>query len=118
MPHGMSWFNFLPGYANLEAYIQQVGGGQTWINKQMIAVQHVVAAGLVLLVLWLLSIRARAQLAAAADKGLVPPAEFSARNFFEAVSEVLYTQLKQLCGKEGRRFFPVIGSLAMFILFS
>jgi F-type H+-transporting ATPase subunit a len=117
MPHGMSWFSFLPGYQNLEAYVQNAYG-PSWINHQAATLQHVVAALLVFAFMLVLSLRARAQLAQASDGGVVPPPQFSARNFIEVISEALYGQLKALCGSEGRRFFPVVGALGLFIFFS
>ncbi len=117
MPHGMSWFDFLPGYKNLEAYVQHTYG-PTWVKHELASLQHVIAAAFVLLVLLLLSLRARAQLASAKDGGVVPGPTFSARNFVEVISEALYGQLQSLCGNEGRRFFPVIGALGLFIFFS
>ena len=117
MPHGMSWFHFLPGFDNLQEYIRQAGG-RSWIQHSLVGIQHVIAAGLVLVVLMLLSFNARRQLAAAKDGGVVPSPRFSALNFVELISQALYGQLQTLCGADARRFFPVIGSLALFIFFS
>ncbi len=118
MPHGMSWFSFLPGFDNLTAYVQQAGG-KTWLMGGAIAIQHVLAAVLVVIVMLFVSLSARAQLSAAKDGGVIPGPKFNALNFVEVISAALYGQLKGLCGeKEARRFFPVIGSLALFIFFS
>ena len=95
MPHGMSWFHFLPGFDNLQEYVR-AAGGKTWIQQSMIGIQHVLAAVLVLIVLFALSLRARAQLAAAKDGGVVPDPHFSARNFVEVISQAVYNQLYAL----------------------
>src|SRR5258708_7116182 len=71
MPHGMSWFNFLPGYHAIEAYIRD-SAGPTWIHKTLVDAQHVLDALLRLLVLYILSVRRPAQLPLSPDHGSGP----------------------------------------------
>jgi F-type H+-transporting ATPase subunit a len=53
------------------------------------------------------------------DKGLVPPRKLSFRNFFEVVAESLYGFVEGAMGEShAAKFYPLIGSLFMFILFA
>jgi F-type H+-transporting ATPase subunit a len=54
-----------------------------------------------------------------ADKGLVPPRTMNLRNFFEYTAESVYGMVEGAMGeKNAARFFPLIGALWIFILFS
>ena len=53
-----------------------------------------------------------------ADKGLVPPRKFSLRNFFEYTAETVYGMVEGAMGVDNAaKYFPLIGTLWMFILF-
>lgn len=53
------------------------------------------------------------------DKGLVPPRKMNLRNFFEYLAESLYGFVEGGMGEHNaKRFYPLIGSLFVFILFS
>lgn len=53
------------------------------------------------------------------DAGLVPPRTMNLRNFFEYTAESVYGMVEGSLGeKNAARFFPLIGALWMFILFS
>lgn len=53
------------------------------------------------------------------DKGIVPARTMNLRNFFEYTAESVYGMVEGAMGEEhAPRFFPLIGALWMFILFS
>jgi len=53
------------------------------------------------------------------DQGLVPPRSVNLRNFFEYTAETVYGMVEGAMGeKNAPRFFPLIGALWVFILFS
>jgi F-type H+-transporting ATPase subunit a len=53
------------------------------------------------------------------DKGIVPPRRMNLRNFFEYTAESVYGMVEGAMGeKNAARFFPLIGTLWMFILFN
>ena len=116
MEHGVSWLSFLPFYDALEHALHSVQL-KGMLGNPVVA-QHVVAALLVVLVVMLISMKARAQLAKASDGGLVPSEDINARNLFEVLFEALFSQMHQIIGKEANRYFPVIATLALFIFFS
>jgi len=54
-----------------------------------------------------------------ADKGLVPPRRMNLRNFFEYQAESVYGMVEGAMGEHNApRFYPLIGALWLFILFS
>lgn len=117
MPHGSSWFSFIPGYEHLNEAARAVFG-LSFLNGTPIDMQHVLAAGLVIVIVALVSLRTRGAIAASSDAGLVPEATPSVRNFVELVSEALYGQMRTIMGPQAKRYFPIVGTLAMFIFFS
>ena len=115
MRHGLSWISFLPGYQKFEHYIQSISNGLLFANTPI--VQHVFSAILVFIILLFVSFRARKQLKSSKDS-IIPPPEISLRNIIELILETLYGLSKQIIGKDAALYFPVIGSLALFIFFS
>ncbi len=115
MEHGVSWFSFLPGFRQLEAYFAHTHTGALGGTPML---QHVAAALLVALVVLIMSSRVRADLDQAPDGGLIPDANLTIRNVFEVIFEALYGQMKSIIGPECKTYFPVIGTLTLFILFS
>jgi len=122
MEHGVSWFNFIPGYQAIEHFLAENGeawwGGHAWLFGRPIVIQHSAAALLVALLALMLGIAARRDLKRAPDGGLVPEPRFTIRNAVEVLLESLYRQAKQIIGDDAARFFPVIAALATFILIS
>jgi F-type H+-transporting ATPase subunit a len=116
MGHGITWFSFLPGYHQIEAYLAGQSKGVLFGNA--VVIQHVAAGLFVCLLVVALSVTARIQLSRAGDSAIVPDAKVSVRNFLEVVLELLYNQLRQIIGKDAARYFPVLATLALFILFS
>ncbi len=111
MPHGMSWFNFLPFYENIQHFFTQLAGEQIYI-------QHVLSAFLTMIVIGFVAIRARITLAKSADHGLIPDEKISIKNVIELILEALYNLMKQIIGKDSDRYFLLIASLAFFIFFN
>lgn len=116
MGHGASWLSFLPGFQQIEAYLQHVSKGVLFGNA--LVIQHSVASILVAIVLLIVAVVARRDLNRAGDGAIVPDPNPSLRNFIEVAFEWLYNQTRQICGKEAKRYFPLIGTLALFIFFS
>ncbi|MEO0814032.1 MAG: F0F1 ATP synthase subunit A [Myxococcota bacterium] len=116
MEHGVSWFSFLPGYAQLQTYFMEHHHGQLF--NEVVVVQHVLAAALVMIIVLALSMMARSDIKSAKDGGVIPDGKFSIRNAFEVIFEALYNQMQTIIGgKETRRYFPLVATLALFIFF-
>jgi F-type H+-transporting ATPase subunit a len=74
-----------------------------------------VVLAVVLLVLGGLAVRKRVS---APDGGVIPDEGLSVRNLFEIIVEMLVDQARAVMGDEYRRYFPVVGSIFLFILAS
>ena len=79
------------------------------------ALYQSVVLAILLLVLGGLAVRSRVSTEGA---GVVPDEGFSIRNILEVIVEVLSEQARSVMGDEYRRYFPVIGSIFLFILVS
>lgn len=116
MEHETSWFNLLPFFEALEHGLNEQFKG--WLFGNPIHLQHVFAAGLATLVVFIASMMARSSMAQAKDGGLVPDDKVSVRNLIEIAFEKVYGMAEQIIGKEVDRFFPVLATLTLFIFFS
>jgi F-type H+-transporting ATPase subunit a len=121
--HG-TWFDYLnriPGWQSLSHKLQELLG-RSW-EWQMFGPSGWTLTH-VLITLVVVGIVAMGGLAfyrglRSEDKGLVPPRQMNARNFFEYLAESLYGFVEGGMGeKQARRFYPLIGGLFIFILFN
>jgi F-type H+-transporting ATPase subunit a len=100
--HGFNWLSFIPGFSNETA--------------------HIYGAILVSLILVISTWVARTQLLRAMqreDGGLIPEGKMTYRNFFEILAESLYKLTASVIGEhEAGHYFPIIGTLFIFIFTS
>lgn len=127
--HG-SWSDFLsalPGWQNLQHTAQAYLGrgpesNSPWKVAGLLEGTHFTLVHVIwaVFVLVLVSIGALAFRKSLKGKdGIVPPARFSLRNFFEMIADATYGLMVQVMGeKNAKRHLPLIGSLAFFIFFS
>lgn len=79
---------------------------------------HVLVALLVLGLVAVGSLTFYSAMQAGGQAALVPPARFNLRNVFEMLCDGIMSMMIGVMGeKNAKRFFPLIGSLALFILF-
>jgi F-type H+-transporting ATPase subunit a len=97
MEHGFSWVQQIPGLMLLEA--------------------HTATALIVMVGILGFAVRARQQLAMAADT-IVPDEGFSARNIAEVLTEFITNLSESVIGHDGPKYVPLFGSLFIFILVS
>lgn len=123
MPHGESWFSFLPFHQRFLEFARNFGkplrdDGLTWYAGEHPGVQHIYAAVFVLCLLALISVITDTSIRD--SKGdLVPPAKLTIRNFVEILVGTTYRMMSDIMGpKAARHFLPLIGTCAFFILFS
>lgn len=99
--HGFYWLMQIPGLEHFPVHVV-----------------HAVFVGLVMMVAMLI---ARLQLTAAlstSDGALVPADRMNYRNFFEIITEKLYSLCVSVMGAhEAKVYFPFIGTLFVFIFF-
>jgi F-type H+-transporting ATPase subunit a len=120
--HG-SWTDLLyklPGWASLEHNLQGIFGRQRSaliFTTSHFTVTHILWAFAVMLFVAYGALRFRA--AAATREGVIPSATFNVRALFEMILDTAFGLMSQVMGeKNARRHFALIGSLALFILFS
>ena len=107
MEHGYNWLSLIP-FMNENENLHHYG--------------HVFMASAVVLIMMICGIIARIQLGSAVkreDEGMVPDEKLTFRNFFEIIAEKIYGLAVNVMGKHGaEKYFPLIGSLFIFIFVS
>jgi F-type H+-transporting ATPase subunit a len=124
-----TWYDFLyalPGWQNLSATLEHHLGrtensANHWewmmFGPSHWTLTHVLGAIVVMLFVGLGAFKFHR--AMTSSDGLVPPGKLSLRNVFELLTEGSLNIMTGVMGeKNARRFLPLIGSLALFILFS
>lgn len=100
--HGFNWLQLIPGLAH--------------------APNHVVMSILISLVLMICTFIASTQLSrvrSTSGGGVIPESRWTFRNFFEVAAEGIYKLTENVMGHhEAPHYFPVIGSLFVFIFVS
>lgn len=92
-----SWFQFIPPLAHLP--------------------YHVVAAGMVIVLLAVFTLFARMALAGQKDN-LIPAPKLSFFGFFDLINENLYGLAKNILGKDAKKYLPIVGAIFLFVFFS
>ena len=117
MPEHQSWFKFLPGYETIRAAIER-HLGRTVLEHQTQDVQHLGGFLLVFILLVLLGVMVNRRIRDA-KAAAIPDEKLTVRTVFELVTEMALRQMEGLMGpREARMFLPLIGTCAVFILFS
>ena len=95
--------------------------GQTFIGQKPVdshAAEPLVASLLVVLVLVALALKVKSQLTDY-EKSVIPDDKLTLRTFFEIFIGYFYSMMKDMMGPtRAKKFFPVVGTAACFILFS
>ena len=124
-----TWFDFLPGLVNLIAWAKQYLGredpsqgfffqGGPFVDSHF-NLTHVFSALLVLAFVTLGAMSFSSAMRKGGDEAIVPPAKFSLRNLFEVVGDALWNLTRNIMGEQnGRKYLPLIGTIACFIFFS
>jgi F-type H+-transporting ATPase subunit a len=90
--------------------------GFSWMGSALgLAYPHTGTALLVMVLMTLVALRARRQLATATDP-TIPDERLSARNLAEVVTELMNGLAENIIGHEGPGYVPFFGSLFVFIL--
>ena len=95
--------------------------GTTFVGQEPVdahGAEPLAASALVVVLLIVLSLVARGQVKDY-DKSVIPDEKLSLRTFFEIFVGYFYTMMKDMMGPtRAKKYFPVIGTAACFILFS
>jgi F-type H+-transporting ATPase subunit a len=124
MGHHLSWYNFIPGYSELFDFLQRhflktvvFNNGVMPNNPTFDTVHHVFAAVLVLIFLASISVSLKRKISDH-GKSLIPSKTFNIGVLIEIIIELLLGVMKDIIGKNYKKHAPLVGSLALFILFS
>lgn len=116
MPHGVSWFTFIPGYKEFEAFLNSTMG-RSFIEKNELIAQHVVGAILVFVIIIILALIARLLLIRNKENIIGDP-HLSVASLFDAIFEMLLSQMRSVIGHNAEQHFPFVATIILFILFS
>ena len=120
MPEHTSWFSYL--IAMFPALGENMHNfGATFIGQKPVGAhgaEPLVASIFVMFVIVALAFRVRGQVADY-EKSVIPDDKLTLRTFFEIVVGYFYNMMKEMMGpSRAKKYFPVIGTAACFILFA
>ncbi|HSN82190.1 MAG TPA: F0F1 ATP synthase subunit A [Polyangiales bacterium] len=118
MPHGESWFSFLPYYEAFQRWISQTFGASYMEHSSKLGVQHVVAYAAVVLFLVFVGFYVNRRLKTPEDN-ILPEGKVTFFGFIETIVRATYSMSADLMGpKPAKYFLPLIGACALVIFFS
>lgn len=118
-----TFLDLIPSFAHHEhskaGWSHELFDSKPLLNKAgAVTLTHVVFAVVALLVIVVLASIAR-RAYATREGELIPEDHLTVRNFFEAIFDSLYNMMENMMGRKyARQFFPLIGSLGIYILIS
>lgn len=122
--HG-TWFDYLyrfPWWQDLSRNLEgNLGRHWEWMlfGPTHWTLTHVMVALAVLLFVSYGALQFRGSVSGGGQAALIPPRTFNVRHLFELLCDAILGMMSGVMGeKNAKRFFPLIGSLALFILFS
>ncbi|MCS6912179.1 MAG: F0F1 ATP synthase subunit A [Myxococcales bacterium] len=124
-----SWFDYLPGLRGLEQwaqhYLGRVDRGDAFyfrggpFTDSHFTLVHVLFALVVVVFVTLGALSFARAMRRGGQEAIVPPEGLSLRNVFEMITDAVWSLTSSIMGeKNGRRYLPLIGTLAFFIFFS
>jgi F-type H+-transporting ATPase subunit a len=118
MPHGESWFSFLPFYQTLSHWVSTAFGPSYLANNPHLSAQHVLAYAAVVLGLLLAGLLIQRRLRNPEDH-ILPEGKVTFYGFIETIVGATYKMSADLMGRKPARYFlPLIGTCALVIFFS
>jgi len=124
-----TWFDLLPGLRGLVDYFRHYLGrespdqafyfqGGPFIDSHF-TLTHVLSALLVLAFVTIGALSFASAMRRGGEQAIVPPREITLRNLFELLGDALYNLTRNIMGEaNGKKYLPLIGTLALFIFFS
>jgi F-type H+-transporting ATPase subunit a len=116
-----TWFDYLPGWENLNRFAEQYLGRHTALDAFPTAftLTHVMSVALVTLFCIVGALAFSSSVSKGGEAAIVPPRKWTLRNLFEMFTEAVLSIGEGVMGpKNARRFLPLVGTLACFIFFS
>lgn len=124
MDHHSSWFHLLPWYDQLKDFFQNNFASSVVFRSGLFpkerifeTMHHVFAALLVFIILIVIAFVARMRLNNI-ERNIVPSPKITLVNIFELIMSVLLSLMRDIIGKDYKRYVPLVGTAALFILCS
>ena len=118
MPHGQTWFSFLPFYHSLEVWISELFGPSWLEHTNTLKIQPVLGFGAVVLLLAVAGLFVRRRLRNPEDH-IVPEGKVTPFSVMEMIVGATYNMMRDVMGARAAKYFlPLIGTTALVILFS
>jgi|SRR5579871_958077 len=124
MDHHSSWYHLMPIYSKLLAFFQEHFSSTVVFRSGLLpkervfeTMHHVFAAVLVVIILGVLSMFAHFRLKRL-EHAMVPSEKITLVNIIEVLMTVLMSLMHDIIGKDYKRYVPLVGTLALFILCS
>jgi F-type H+-transporting ATPase subunit a len=119
MPEHTSWFSYL--IAMFPALQENMKNFGTSLAKQPVGAHQaeaLVASGFIVLLCIVIGLATKAQITDY-EKSVIPEDKLTLRTFMEIFIGSFYDMMKDMMGaKRAKRYFPIVGTCACFILFS
>ena len=115
-----TWFDLLPGVKNLELFAKPYleRHAATQALPTAFGLSHVFAVVLVVIFCTIGAISFSRVAARGGEAALIPPSKLTLRNLFEMLCDAIFSTALGVMGeKNARRYFPIIGTIAIFIFF-
>jgi F-type H+-transporting ATPase subunit a len=118
VPHGESWFSFLPFLDSISHWVSETFGPSYMEHSTHIGVQHVLAYGTVVVFLIAVGLYVSRRLKNPKDN-ILPEGKVSFYGFIETIVGATYNLSADLMGAKAAKYFlPLIGCCALVIWFS
>ncbi|MBT8452911.1 MAG: hypothetical protein KJO40_13165, partial [Deltaproteobacteria bacterium] len=112
MPHGESWFSFLPFLESFSHWVSELFGPSYMEHNAHLGVQHVLAYGTVVLFLIGVGVYVSRKLKKPEDN-ILPEGKVTFYGFIETIVSATYKLSADLMGaKPAAYFLPLIGACA------
>ncbi len=117
---GSTFLHLIPGVANVDHQLKEILGKGLLTGENPVGSDfaHLIMAIFIFVLVTFLAIRYRS-IRSNAKESLIPEDKLNARSVVEIISEATFGMMEGVMGKEAAKyFFPLIATLAFFILFS
>jgi F-type H+-transporting ATPase subunit a len=115
-----TWLDWLDRSESMQGLGDGLGREWTWVmfDATHFTLIHVLFAIVAALFVLYGALRFKAAVTGKGTAGLIPPARFNIRNFFELICDTTFGLMVGVMGeKNAKKYFPFIASFAFFILF-